>query len=866
MERSLPNTIKFGPSISLSSPCNSTEKNVTTTSNSGKFMTLRSTKDSSVKCSRNSDSSVMVRSSSLPPGTAKTDGSVENSRENGSNVLLRSSSSLRRTATSSSGAAMLHHPEMKLSRTLLHGASESETRVINDDEVPVVNLPGCKLSAEPQNNGIHSGEACDDHCGSKGLPMPCLERKPLDESHTPKLLKVHDGNIMRNVSATSSIQTTKLATSSIALPLERNPLPTFALEPTNLIRECIIQNLVHELQEAQGKCSTTTIDAPSSLPESKVLCLYTGGTIGMKVKDGVYSPKAGYLPSVMRILPPLNDKLYIEQNYGACPVKPYALPPVRFMKKRVVYWIVEYEPLLDSCDMTFDDWIRIANDIRKSYDNYDGFVVLHGTDTLAYTASALSFMMENLGKPVIITGSQIPVAEVRSDGMENLIGALIVAGNFDIPEVCVYFNNKLMRGNRTIKLDNAALEAFDSPNMRPLAKMDIKIKVNYDSIFRSSNLHSFTVHENLCRDVGLLRIFPSMSIESVSGFLRPPTKGVILQTFGAGNMPTKRKDIIDALKEAIKRGCLVLNCSQCVKGQVDVNYATGKVLYDIGVIPGSDMTSEAAMAKMCYVLGKDEWDYETKRMMLQSNLRGEMTVTNKSPVMRELDIVPHIAKCLRLSTGTEVQLIRDTILPPLVCSAAKSNKVDILKNIKDSGVNFSICDYNLRNALHVAATGGNLEAVKYLLGIGVNVHLKDLFGYNPLLCAVKAKALPCVQIIREAGGTVDIPKYKQGVDMCLAAAHGDIEQLKCWEAAGSDFSETDYDKRTPLHVAVTHNQIETVRYLMDHGGDPYAEDEFGTTPFSEAKRKNFERIIRELNAGLSRRTNNTNTTAVEAHN
>lgn len=150
----------------------------------------------------------------------------------------------------------------------------------------------------------------------------------------------------------------------------------------------------------------------------------------------VYSPKPGYLPGVLRDMPPLNDKEYIDVNYSSInTVKPYSLPPVRFMKKRVVYWIVEYEPLLDSCDMTFDDWIRIATDIRKAYHNYDGFVVLHGTDTLAYTASALSFMMENLGKPVIITGSQIPVAEVRSDGMENLIGALITAGNFDIPEV-----------------------------------------------------------------------------------------------------------------------------------------------------------------------------------------------------------------------------------------------------------------------------------------------------------------------------------------------------------------------------------------------------------------------------------------------
>ncbi|PIO61892.1 ankyrin repeat protein [Teladorsagia circumcincta] len=188
--------------------------------------------------------------------------------------------------------------------------------------------------------------------------------------------------------------------------------------------------------------------------------------------------------------------------------------------------------------------------------------------------------------------------------------------------------------------------------------------------------------------------------------------------------------------------------------------------------------------------------------MLQANLRGEMTVTNKAAKMRELDIIPHIARCLRLSSGNEVKLIRDTILPPLVCSAAKMNKVEILKTIKDSGVNFAVCDYNLRTALHVAATGGNLEAVKYLLSMGSNVHAKDLFGYSPLLCAVKAKALPCVIALRDAGGIIDIPPYKLGVDLCLAAAQGDVEQLRCWGAAGSDLSEADYDKRTPLHVAI----------------------------------------------------------------
>uniref|UniRef100_A0A914QYR6 L-asparaginase N-terminal domain-containing protein n=1 Tax=Panagrolaimus davidi TaxID=227884 RepID=A0A914QYR6_9BILA len=233
----------------------------------------------------------------------------------------------------------------------------------------------------------------------------------------------------------------------------------------------------------------------------------------------LYEPEPYYLPLVIRDIPSLNDKKYVEQYYGDHHVQPYGLPPVRHTQKRVVYCVVEYEPLLDSSDMTFDDWIRIAKDIRESYHEYDGFVILHGTDTLEYTASALSFMMENLGKPVVLTGAQIPVAEVRSDGRENLIGALTVAVNFDVPEVSVYYNNKLLHGNRCTKLNNNRLAAFDSPNMNPLASMDISINFKYESIFRSGNISYFRVQDNLCRNVSILRIFRSISIECVSLFL-----------------------------------------------------------------------------------------------------------------------------------------------------------------------------------------------------------------------------------------------------------------------------------------------------------------------------------------------------------
>uniref|UniRef100_A0A0M3IMT7 asparaginase n=1 Tax=Ascaris lumbricoides TaxID=6252 RepID=A0A0M3IMT7_ASCLU len=489
---------------------------------------------------------------------------------------------------------------------------------------------------------------------------------PLDEYHTPKQLMLHTGTSIKLTSASqlastvsedlASLKTAALTEKPYALesrvlvlytggtigmkcidgvycpeqyylPRAIRELPPlndkeyimahygdakvkpYCLPPIRHMKKRIVYwQLASTVSEDLASLKTAALTEKPYALESRVLVLYTGGTIGMKCIDGVYCPEQYYLPRAIRELPPLNDKEYIMAHYGDAKVKPYCLPPIRHMKKRIVYWVVEYEPLLDSSDMTYDDWIRIGKDIRKAYEQYDGFVVLHGTDTLAYTACALSFMLENLGKPVIITGAQIPVCEVRSDGRENLIGALIIAGNFDIPEVTVFFNNKLLRGNRSTKLDNSALEAFDSPNMAPIAQMEITIKdgrenligaliiasnfdipevtvffnnkllrVNYASIYRSPFLAPFSVHDRLCRNVGLLRIFPSISIDSVRAFLRAPTQGVVLQTFGAGNMSSRRTDIIEEIKHAVERGCIVVNCSQCVRGQVDVHYFTGKV-------------------------------------------------------------------------------------------------------------------------------------------------------------------------------------------------------------------------------------------------------------------------------------------------
>ncbi|XP_013409844.1 L-asparaginase-like [Lingula anatina] len=281
-------------------------------------------------------------------------------------------------------------------------------------------------------------------------------------------------------------------------------------------------------------------------------------------------------------------------------------------KAYVIYCVYEYETLLDSCNMNMDDWARIASDIKTYYEDFDGFVILHGTDTMAYTASGLSFMFENLGKPVILTGSQIPIFETRSDGRDNLLGALIMAGNYKIPEVMILFNNKLLRGNRSTKFSSSSFDAFDSPNFPPLAILETKIHVHWDKILTSNTNQKCTLTK-ICPSVGILPLCPSITTATVRQFLAPPLKGMVLESYGAGNAPDSRKDLMQVFSEATERGVLLLNITQCHRGSVNSDYATGKALIDAGVIPGSDMTPEAALAKLAFVIGREDWNFKDKK-------------------------------------------------------------------------------------------------------------------------------------------------------------------------------------------------------------------------------------------------------------
>ncbi len=334
------------------------------------------------------------------------------------------------------------------------------------------------------------------------------------------------------------------------------------------------------------------------MTRKRIYIAYTGGTIGMRHSTQGYIPSPGFLGDTLAAMP-------------------------EFQRSEMpLFTLHEYAPLIDSSNMTPADWQAIADDIGRHYHDYDGFVVLHGTDTMAYTASALSFMLEGLSKPVVVTGSQIPLAELRSDGRENLLNALYLAATHPIPEVTLFFNHKLFRGNRTRKVDADGFDAFDSPNMPPLLTAGINIEWQAGKP-QPLPQQQLKVHQITPQPIGVVSLYPGISAAVIDNLLQQPVKALILLSYGVGNAP-ESEALRTQLRQARERGIIILNCTQCLRGSVNMDgYAPGVALKQAGVVSGQDITLEAALAKLHFLLSQP-LPLPRITELLSSSLRGEM--------------------------------------------------------------------------------------------------------------------------------------------------------------------------------------------------------------------------------------------------
>lgn len=340
---------------------------------------------------------------------------------------------------------------------------------------------------------------------------------------------------------------------------------------------------------------------------TKILMIYTGGTIGMIEDPVTHTLRPFDFDHLMDNVPKIGDLGYDIDH-------------------------VQFDPPIDSSNMNPQCWQQIAKYIADGYDKYDGFVVLHGTDTMAYTASALSFMLQGLSKPVVITGSQLPIGETREDGTENLITALQIAGAKDpvtaepmVQEVVISFENYLVRGNRSTKVSATNFHAFVSYNYPNLGTMDLHIDFNKDYLWRPASRGPLDPKYNFDPNVSVVFLFPGITPTCLNNQLNDASlKGIVLRTFGAGNAPTE-KWFTDALAAATARGLLIVNVTQCPNGGVEEKrYYTGDMLAKAGVISGGDMTCEAALTKMMYLFGLG-LSAEQVAQYMQTNINGELT-------------------------------------------------------------------------------------------------------------------------------------------------------------------------------------------------------------------------------------------------
>ncbi|GAA6018305.1 hypothetical protein JCM8202_001325 [Rhodotorula sphaerocarpa] len=615
--------------------------------------------------------------------------------------------------------------------------------------------------------------------------------------------------------------------------------------------------------------------------EARVLVLYTGGTIGMlRSESGGFAPHPGFLASksvhletpppslrsqarfhdpagesvfansssvgafnswsaaqsqsgtsspAMRVLAAEDDPHAMRVETSTGPIFLHSLLTPRFAQgKRIRYAIYEYEQLIDSSEIEPSDWIRIATDIERNYQSFDGFIVLHGTDTLAFSASALSFLLEDLGKTVVLTGAQIPLSELFTDAVDNLLGSLIIAGHYIIPEVMLFFDNSCYRGNRAVKASSEDFHAFQSFNLPALATVGIDVEVAWQQVLRPGP-RRFRAHKSLSSDVATLRIFPGITGRTVRAFLQPGgVRGVVLESYGAGNAP-RREELLSAFREATERGVVIVNVTQCEIGAVASDiYETGRALAAVGIVGGGDMTTECALAKLSYLLSKPDLSPAQVRKLLAQPLRGELTPVAPVPTYSS----PY---------DTETRL--RTLFAQLVeCSPASHRMTGSAAAQKSSRSQVPETDATLPEEF--GAAWPSTLADEASLRAAVTPYLVSQAACRP------------DKLLETLIASLDVPPEAASAPPGASAAAVSSPPLALPALLNEPATNL---LQTPLHLAVLAVLPRNVELLLAHGASVHARDTLGHSPLFYAAKHGGEagsamvKVLRAAGAHLSER-------------
>ena len=612
------------------------------------------------------------------------------------------------------------------------------------------------------------------------------------------------------------------------------------------------QNEIKELSSKREENKTMT-NFPNLLKDRHVLILYTGGTIGMeKGPNGLY-PRKNFLYEYSLNHPNLCDKNFTKQmslsninktcdlilkndTVGLFSNKNFLITPEIVPNRRIYYKIYEFEKVIDSSCMNMDYWKLIGRTIERFYNDYDGFIILHGTDTMNYTACALSFMLENLNKTVVLTGSQIPLIQVRNDALKNYVDALMIAGMCHIPEVTIMFDSKLMRGNRSIKYDNMGLNAFDSPNLCPLVEMNINMKINWNMI-HPSPAEEFNYFEDIDNRITVIKYFPIISDSTIESFLSKDIdelKAVIIET-SSGIFPLNRDKVNHAIQKASEKGIIIVNVSQGRK-EVQVTHEIREKYNLIGIVFAGDMTVECCLAKLSYLLGKNYEPSKIKRL-IQESLRGELS-SNEGNEKFSIGCVSVVDALLNLVKSEKISEENynstKSLLPTVINEIVSSNNIALIKKLQSVIININFEEYTKTNPLHIAARNGNIQMCNLLIRCRINLNKIDENLYTPLNYACENNHRELSMYLKSEGAILNQPK-DLGELFFRLIFENQLETIKLFFECGANLTYSDYDKNTISHIAAAEGKKEIIEFFVyDTDLNMMVENRWGETPHAVA--------------------------------